>query len=56
VLERTAELARMNDELILDILERRRVEDALRMSEFCIEKAAMSITRIGPDGNVLYAN
>lgn len=56
VLERTAELARMNDELRLDILERRRVEDALRMSEFCIEKAAMSITRIGPDGNVLYAN
>jgi PAS domain S-box-containing protein len=54
--ERTAELMRTNEELRLDIAERLRVEEALRMSEFCIEKAAMSIFRIGSDAKVLYAN
>jgi PAS domain S-box-containing protein len=54
--ERTAELTHRNEELRLDIVERRRVEEALRLSEFCIEKASMSITRIGTDGKVLYAN
>jgi PAS domain S-box-containing protein len=54
--ERTAELTLRNEELRLDIFERKRAEEALRLSEFCIEKASMSITRIGPDGKVLYAN
>jgi PAS domain S-box-containing protein len=54
--ERTAELTHRNEELRLDIVERKRAEEALRLSEFCIEKASMSITRIGPDGKVLYAN
>jgi PAS domain S-box-containing protein len=54
--ERTAELTHRNEELRLDIVERKRVEEALRLSEFCIEKASMSITRIGADGRVLYAN
>lgn len=54
--ERTAELTLRNEELRLDIVERRRVEEALRISEFCIENAAMSIFRIGSDAKVLYAN
>lgn len=54
--ERTAELRHRNEELRLDIVERKRAEDALRLSEFCIDKTSMGIMRIGPEGNVLYAN
>lgn len=54
--ERTAELMLRNEDLRLDIVERKRVEDALRLSEFCIDKASITIMRIGPDGKILYAN
>jgi PAS domain S-box-containing protein len=42
--------------VLMDITERRRMEEDLRMTRFSFEKASVGIYRIGPDAQILDAN
>ncbi|MFC1835547.1 PAS domain S-box protein [Thermodesulfobacteriota bacterium] len=60
VRERTAELKQTNDQLILEITERRQAEEALRWSEAkyreLVQNANSLIARLDPSGNVMFFN
>lgn len=54
--ERTAELSRSNLRLKQEIGERRRAEETLRLTQFFLDRAAISTFLIGSDGRLLYVN
>jgi PAS domain S-box-containing protein len=55
--ERTAELCRANESLEEEISERKRTEDTLLLSQFCIDRAAIGIFQISLDtGQILRFN
>lgn len=56
VVERTAELAATNRSLEREIAERKRTEEALRLTQFSIDRAADAVFWIDPDGKFIYVN
>ncbi len=60
VAERTAELAKVNQELQMENAERKKIEDSLRESEIrfrgFFEQAAVGVAEVAPDGQFLLAN
>ena len=53
---KTAELSFINQELIAEIAERKRVEDVLRLTQFSVDKAADAAFWMGPDARFIYVN
>lgn len=41
---------------VTDISERRKAEEALRLTQFCVEQASFGIMLTGPDARILYVN
>lgn len=56
VKERTTELAKVNEELRTEILERKRIEEALRILEKAVETIQLGVTITNPEGKILYTN
>jgi len=56
VRERTAELAHSNEELRIEIVERKQVEQQLRMLEKALNTMPLGVTITDPAGIILYAN
>lgn len=56
VVERTAQLAAVNDQLLGEIAERKRMFDELRLTQFCVDKASIGIFRISGEGKIIFAN
>jgi PAS domain S-box-containing protein len=42
--------------ILVDITERRKMEEILRLTQFCFDRASIGIFRIGPDGQILMVN
>ena len=42
--------------VLVDISERREMEELLRLTQFCFDRASFGIFRIGPDGQILAVN
>ncbi len=53
---RTAELIAANEQLLQEISERQRAEEALQLTQFSVENASHPVYWIGPDAEFLYAN
>ena len=53
---KTRELSSKNEELELEVAERKRVEEALRLTKFSIDHAGDSVFWLGSDAQVIYAN
>ncbi|MCG6918123.1 MAG: transporter substrate-binding domain-containing protein [Deltaproteobacteria bacterium] len=53
---KTAELSLINDELRAEISERRRVEEALRLTQFSVEKAGDAVFWMGSDARFIFVN
>ncbi|MGD8383453.1 MAG: transporter substrate-binding domain-containing protein, partial [Syntrophobacterales bacterium] len=53
---KTAELFVVNEEMRAEIAERKRVEEALRLTQFSVDKAADSAFWMGPDARFIYVN
>jgi PAS domain S-box-containing protein len=56
VKERTAELVKINEELRTEILERKRIEETLRILEKAVETLPLGVTITNPEGKILYTN
>src|SRR5689334_12005652 len=60
VIERTAQLTRLNQQLVEEIAERKRIEEALQQSEeifrFLAENSSDLISRVSLDGHFLYVS
>ncbi|NTW35270.1 MAG: DUF3365 domain-containing protein, partial [Syntrophobacteraceae bacterium] len=56
VQERTDELRNANERLHEELAERKRAEEALRLTQYSVEHAAEPIYWIGPDARIIYAN
>ncbi|MHC4441168.1 MAG: PAS domain S-box protein [Planctomycetota bacterium] len=56
VRERTAALTASNQRLMAEVAERKRAEEALRLTQFSIDHTAEAAFWIGPDARILYVN
>ncbi len=56
VAERSAELVAANQQLMAEIVERERAEEALRLTQFSVDHAADGVYWIGYEGEFLYVN
>ncbi len=56
VADRTAELGRANEELRVEIDERKRVERALRIRDWALESSIIGFAVADPEGKLAYAN
>lgn len=56
VVERTTQLAFANQSLQQEIVERRRAEKVLQLTQFTVDRAAQGIFWVGPHAEILYAN
>jgi len=53
---KTAELSLINQELLAEIAERKRVEEALRLTQFSVDNAGDAAFWMGPDAKFIYVN
>ncbi len=53
---KTAELSFINQELLAEIAERKRVEDVLRLTQFSVDNAGDAAFWMGPDAKFIYVN
>jgi PAS domain S-box-containing protein len=53
---KTAELFLVNEEMRAEIAERKRVEEALRLTQFSVDKAGDAVFWMGPDAKFIYVN
>ncbi|UCE83964.1 MAG: PAS domain S-box protein [Deltaproteobacteria bacterium] len=53
---KTAELSLANQELLAEIAERKRVEEALRLTQFSVDHAGDAVFWMGPDARFIYVN
>ncbi len=53
---KTAELSLINQELLAEIAERKRVEEALRLTQFSVDNAGDAAFWMGPDAKFFYVN
>jgi PAS domain S-box-containing protein len=53
---KTAELSFINQELLAEIAERKRVEDVLRLTQFSVDNAGDPAFWMGPDARFIYVN
>jgi PAS domain S-box-containing protein len=53
---KTLELSIKNQELELEVEERKRVEEALRLTQFSIDHAGDNVFWVGPDARLIYLN
>ncbi|MBD1894527.1 PAS domain S-box protein [Coleofasciculus sp. FACHB-129] len=56
VQERTAEIVSTNELLLAEIIERKRAEEALHLTQFCVDRAVYAIAWINPEGQFVYVN
>ncbi len=56
VAERTTQLAMANLSLQEEIVERKRAEKALQLTQFTVDRAAQGIFWVGPNAEILYVN
>jgi PAS domain S-box-containing protein len=56
VQERTAEIASTNELLLAEIIERKRAEEALHLTQFCVDRAVYAIAWINLEGRFVYVN
>jgi len=54
--ERTSQLVAANEWLQREIFERKRANDELQLTQFCVDKASIGIFRISDEGNIKFAN